>query len=72
MTNIINTLLKLKAEFAEHDGEILSITLNKAGNDILASECQRFCSHTCIGDICPKCGRVLDNMILGIKIKKDE
>lgn len=69
MKTIIDVLLQLKQVFAEHEGEILSITLNKDGIDALNAECKRFCSHCCVG-ICPTCGRVLDNMVLGIKIDR--
>ena len=68
-TEIINLLLKLKTAFAENEGEILEITLNEKGVEALNAECQRFCSHCCIG-ICPACGRVTDSMVLGIKIKE--
>ena len=66
-TEITDLLLKLKIAFAEHEGEILKVTLNKKGVEALNNEVKRFCSHYCVG-VCPACGRITDNMILGIKI----
>ena len=64
---IIDSLIQLKRVLAEQEGEISSITLNKKGADALNAECKRLCSHHCIG-ICPTCGRITDNMVLGIKV----
>ncbi len=69
MLDITNALLRLKESLAIQDGEILSITLNKAGKDAINAECLKFCSHLPIGT-CPTCGRVNVNPeILGIQIK---
>jgi len=70
MKEIINTLIQLKEVFAEYEGEVLSITLNKKGMDAINTECKRLCSHCCVG-ICPTCGRITDNMVLGIKIEEN-
>ncbi len=68
MNDIIGALTRLKGAFAQQEGVILNITLNKKGVDALDAECKRFCSHPCCVDICPTCGSKIENMILGIKI----
>ena len=66
---IINTLIQLKEVFAESEGKVLKITLNKKGVEALNAECQRYCAHCCVG-VCPTCGRITDSMVLGIKIEE--
>ena len=67
MKEIIDKLNQLRGAFAQHEGEILSITLNEKGVDALNVECQDCCS-ICRVVTCPACGRVTDKQILGIKI----
>lgn len=70
MEEIIIALLRLKEIFLKHEGEILSITLNKKGVDALNNECRKLCGHIPVG-VCPFCGRVnINNEVLGIKIIK--
>ena len=67
MLDIINTLLELKTTLGVHDGEILSMTLNKAGKDAIRAEVLKLTSRTPI-HVCSACGRATGEEILGIKI----
>ena len=68
MDDITRKLLDLRTILAKSGGEILSITLNKAGKSAIIDECVRFCGQTPI-DICPNCGGITtDDMIFGIRI----
>ena len=65
---IVPILIRLKQALNEHGGEVLSITLNKAGVDALTTECQSF--YSCpIKHLCRVCGRAM-NMVLGIKVEE--
>ena len=67
MKEIIDKLNQLRGAFAQHEGEILSITLNKKGADALNVECQDCCSICCVVT-CPTCGGITDKQVLGIRI----
>lgn len=68
---IIAALLQLKQCFAEQEGEITQLGLDKKAYDALNKECMRLCSHCCLG-VCPACGRVNDDKVLGIDIFKSK
>ena len=66
---IIDVLLQLKQASVEHEGLLLGVMFDEKAHDVLGKECLGFCCHSCLGT-CPACGRVTDNKILGINIKK--
>ena len=68
MGKILEILMQLKEALSINKGEILSMTLDKAGKDAINDECRKLCGHLSTG-VCPTCGRVnINNEILGIKI----
>lgn len=71
---IIDVLLELKRVFAEQDGEVLRLVIDKKGFEALETECSRLCAHEIFG-VCPTCGNCLPpntNVLLGIVIKKED
>ena len=66
---IINAILLLKQAFAEQDGEVLQININKKAHDALKRECIALSAIV----ECPTChNKALNNEVLGIKIIKSE
>lgn len=66
--NIVDAIIGLKQAFAEQEGEVLQITLDKKGGEVLDKICNSFYIPTC-----PTCGKpVTDDMFLGIKIIKEK
>ena len=67
--DIVNAIIDLRKAFVSQGGEVLQITLDKKGREVLDKICTSFYKPR---PTCPSCGNIINDMILGIKFRWED